>query len=154
MIRVVALAFCAIIFAFVLTHEASALRRGGGVHAGNVRGASFRGAYRGGLGAYRGYRATALGGRRYWSGGRRLYGYAGRPYWRYGAGTAALAGAYYYNYRGYSYRRSSAYGWNSAPGMTAETQLQADRGPGTCGTYFYWKDGHCNDARLKSSAAP
>jgi hypothetical protein len=122
MIRVAGLAFCAIIFSLVLTHEASALRRGAGVHAGNLRGASFRGVYRGGLRGYHGYRAAAWGGRRYWRGGGRSYGYAGRRYWRYGVGTAALGAA----------------------GMTANPHA-----PGTCGAYFYWKDGRCMDARLK-----
>jgi hypothetical protein len=129
MIKVVAFVFSATIFAFALTQEASALRRGG-IHAGDLRGGSFRGAYRGGLrvGDYRGYRAAGWGGRRYWNGGRRWYGYAGRPYWAYGA--AALAGAY------------------TGTG-TAQGAEQAERAPGTCGTYFYWKDRSCVDARGK-----
>jgi len=131
MIRVLAFAFCATTFALVLTHEASALRRGG-VHAGDLRGANFRGAYRGGLraGGYRGYRGR--------------YGYAGRPYRAYGA--AALAGAYAYNYPSYSYAymSPSPYGAIGATGTTA-----AAKTPGMCGTYFYWKGGSCVDARAK-----
>jgi hypothetical protein len=145
MIKVVAFVFSATIFAFALTQEASALRRGG-IHAGDLRGGSFRGAYRGGLrvGDYRGYRAAGWGGRRYWNGGRRWYGYAGRPYWAYGA--AALAGAYYnYPAYSYSYMSPSAYAGTG----TAQGAEQAERAPGTCGTYFYWKDGSCVDARGK-----
>ena len=148
MIRVVAFLFSATIFAFALTQDASALRRGG-IHAGDLRGGSFRGAYRGGIraGDYRGYRAAALGGRRYWNGGGRWYGYAGRPYWAYGA--AALAGAYYnYPAYSYSYMSPSAYAGTSALG-TAQGAEQAERAPGTCGTYFYWKGGNCVDARGK-----
>ena len=57
MIRVLAFLFSATIFAFALTQDASALRRGG-IHAGDLRGGSFRGAYRGGIraGGYRGNR--------------------------------------------------------------------------------------------------
>jgi hypothetical protein len=145
MIRVLAFAFCATTFALVLTHEASALRRGG-VHAGDLRGANFRGAYRGGLRGYRGYRgirAGVWGGRRYGA-GRRWYGYAGRPYRAYGA--AALAGAYAYNYPSYSYAymSPSPYSTIGATGTTA-----AAKTPGMCGTYFYWKGGSCVDARAK-----
>ena len=148
MIRVMAFLFSATIFAFALTQDASAQRRGG-IHAGDLRGGSLRGAYRGGIraGDYRGYRAAALGGRRYWNGGRRWYGYAGRPYWAYGA--AALAGAYYnYPAYSYSYMSSGAYAGTSAR-KRRKVQMQAERAPGTCGTYFYWKDGNCVDARGK-----
>jgi len=146
MIRVLAFAFCATTFALALTHEASALRRGG-VHAGDLRGVNFRGAYRGGLRAagYRGIRAGAWGDRRYWGAGRRWYGYAGgRPYRRYGA--AALAGAYAYNYPSYSYSYMgpSPYSATGAIGTTAATKA-----PGMCGTYFYWKGSSCVDARSK-----
>ena len=146
MIRVLAFAFCATTFALALTHEASALRHGG-VHAGDLRGVNFRGAYRGGLRAagYRGIRAGAWGDRRYWGAGRRWYGYAGgRPYRRYGA--AALAGAYAYNCPSYSYSYMgpSPYSATGAIGTTAATKA-----PGMCGTYFYWKGSSCVDARSK-----
>jgi hypothetical protein len=151
------------------------LRVGGGglrgFSAGGLRAGSI-GGYRGGLrvGNIRGYRAAAWGGRRYWGGPRRWYGY--------GAGIAALAGAYaysspyygyayspYYGYSGYPYYRRSAYynypaygysayyptyGYTSSMGgTTASAAVQQSEGPGTCGTYRYWKDGRCLDARAK-----
>ena len=97
MMRLLAIVFCATLFAGVLAHEASALR-GGGIRAGavGVRGVSV-GAYRGGLRARNlgGYRAAAWGGRRYWRGGR-WYGYGaglGYPANRY---RSAYSGAYGY----------------------------------------------------------
>jgi hypothetical protein len=146
--RLLTVAFSAALFAFLLAHEASA-QRAGGIQTGPLRDDSFRAVstavFRPGLRArgyrgYHGYRAAAWGGRRSWRGGRRWYGYAGRPYLRYGAGAAALAGAgaYYYNSPGYSQPRASG-----------STDVEAYRAPGTCGTYFYWKDGLCADARLK-----
>ena len=84
MIRVLALAFSATLFALLLAQEASA-RHGYGVYAGAVRAASvgtFHVALR--ASGYRGYRAAVWGSRRYWRGGR-SYRYAGRPYLRYGA---------------------------------------------------------------------
>lgn len=155
MIRLFALVFSAALFAFVLAHEASA-RRGVGVHAGafgagSVRGVSA-GAYRGGLRAssYRDYRVAGWRGGRYWSGGRRWYGY--------GAGVAPLAGAYYYSSPGYSYSYYNspgysytsgprAYGWAGAVDEETGAAPRGYRGPGTCGTYFYWKDGRCVDAQ-------
>ena len=144
MIRLLAIVFAATFFAVVLAEEASALR-GGGIRAGavGVRGVSA-GAYRGALrGRNLGYRAAAWGGRRYWRGGRR-YGY--------GVGLGALAGGYYgygYPYYGYSggYGYSSGMGTSDSSGSTAEKV--AATGPGMCGTYLYWKDGKCNDARAK-----
>ena len=162
MMRLLAIVFCATLFAGVLAHEASALR-GGGIRTGSVgvRGVSV-GAYRGALRARNlgGYRAAAWGGRRYWRGGR-WYGY--------GAGRAALAGGYYgyssygnpysgYSYSGYpAYRYrsaySGAYGYSSGMGTSgssgAATSTVAAAGAGMCGTYLYWKDGKCNDARAK-----
>ena len=152
MIRLLAIVFSATFFAVVLVQEASALR-GGGIRAGavGVRGVSA-GAYRGALrGRNLGYRAAAWGGRGYWRGGRRI---------GYGVGLGALAGGYYgygspyygYSYYGYpAYGYSSAYsggyGYSSSSGATAEKV--AAKGPGMCGTYLYWKDGKCNDARSK-----
>jgi hypothetical protein len=148
MIRAVTFACCATIFAFLLTQDASAARRGG-IHAASMGGASVRGAYRGGLAVngYRGYRGAAWAGRRYWSGDRRWYGYAGRRYWRYSAEPVALVGAYSYYYRDYSYRRPSVYGWSSASQVMQETYVKYNHAPGTCGTYYYWQDGRCLDAR-------
>jgi hypothetical protein len=159
MIRLLAFVFSATLFAFVTAQEASALR-GGGIHVGGggLRGA---GAYRGGLRGrnFSGYRAAAWGGRPYWRGARRWYGY--------GAGAAALAGAYYYNdpyyddasytdpYYSTAYRYRGAYagsyGYSSGTyGYSSGAAVEADAGsPGTCGTYRYWKDGRCVDARGK-----
>jgi hypothetical protein len=160
--KMLAFVFSATLFAVVLAQEASALR-GAGIRAGavGVRGVSV-GAYRGGLRARNvGYRAAALGGRRYW---RRGYGY--------GIGLGALAGGYYpyygyssyaspyygYSYSAYpAYRYRSAYsgGYGYSSGMAtsdssgAATAKVAATGPGMCGTYLYWKDGKCNDARSK-----
>ena len=166
MMKMLAFVFSVTIFAVILTQDASALR-GAGIRAGAVgaRGVSV-GAYRGGLRARNvGYRAAALGGRRHWRGGRR-YGY--------GAGLGALAGAaYYYNspYYGYSYASpyygyssyrypryrsayAGSYGYSSgvdASGSAGATAAKlAATGPGMCGTYLYWKNGKCNDARSKS----
>lgn len=163
MMRLLALVFCASLFSVVLAHEASALR-GGGIRAGGagLRGFSA-GAYRGGLRARNlaGNRAAAWGGRRPWA-GRRWYGY--------GAGLAALAGAYAYNdpyyddsyygspsysYSSYGYPAygssgaySGAYGYTSGTTGAATGEAEAV-GPGMCGTYRYWKDGRCTDARSK-----
>ena len=156
MMRLLAFVFSATLFSFVLAQEASALR-GGGIHVGGggLRGFSA-GAYRGGLRArnFNGYRAAAWGGRRSWRGARRWYGY--------GAGTAALAGAYYYNdpyyddaYYGDPYYSTGAYsgsyGYSSGTyGYSSAAAAEVDAGgPGTCGTYRYWKDGRCVDARGK-----
>jgi hypothetical protein len=154
MTRLLAFVFSAILFAVVLAHEAAALR-GRGVHVGgaNLRGFSA-GATRGGLRVrnFSGYRAAAWGGRRYWNGARRGYGY--------GAGLAALGGAYaYYNspYYGYSYSGYPAYGYSASNGYSSAsgTYGYSDSvateavGPGNCGTYRYWKDGRCTDARSK-----
>jgi hypothetical protein len=154
--RLLALVFSAalyaFLFAFFLAYEASA-QRVGGIQTGFLRDGSFRAVspavYRPGLRGrgyrgygYRGYRATAWGGRRYWRGGR-WYGYAARPYWRYGA--AARAGAYGYGY-GYGY---SNYSGSVDTATRTATREEPLRSPGTCGTYFYWKDDHCADARLK-----
>jgi hypothetical protein len=167
MTRLLAIVFSATFFAIVLAHEASALR-GVGIRAGavGVRGVSS-GAYHGALRARNlvGYRAAAWGGRRYWRGGR-----------RYGAGlaAAALAGGYYgyssydypdygysyysypsYRYRSARYRRaySGAYGYSSemrtSDSSGATAAKVAAPGPGMCGTYLYWKNGKCNDAREK-----
>ena len=43
---------------------------------------------------------------------------------------------------------SGAYAGTSAL-ETAQGADEAERAPGTCGTYFYWKDGNCVDARGK-----
>ena len=162
MMRLLAVVFCASLFAVVLAHEASALR-GGGIRAGGagLRGFSA-GAYRGaGVRNFAGNRGARWGGRRPW-GGRRWYGY--------GAGVAALAGAYAYNdaYEDDSYYGSPSYGYSSygypaygysgtysrGYGYTSETTGAAAGaveavGPGMCGTYRYWKDGRCSDARSK-----
>jgi hypothetical protein len=47
-----------------------------------------------------------------------------------------------YAYRDYTGTR--VYGWSSAPD---ETTVITTARPGNCGTYHYWKDGHCVDAR-------
>jgi hypothetical protein len=171
MMRLLAIVFSATFFAVVLAHEASALR-GVGFRAGavGVRGVSA-GAYRGALRAriLVGYRAAAGGGRRYWRRGR-WYGY--------GAGLAALAGGYYgyssygypdygypyygypaYRYRSARYRRvyPGAYGYSSGMGTSDSSDDSSGAtaakvkaaGPGLCGTYLYWKNGKCNDARAK-----
>jgi hypothetical protein len=161
MMRLLAFVFSATLFSFVLVQEASALRRGGiHVGGGGLRGFSG-GAYRGGLRArnFSGYRAAAWGGRRSWRGARRWYGY--------GAGVAALAGAYSYNdpyyddaydsdssyspAYGYTGAYSGSYGYSSGTyGYSSAAAAEADAGgPGTCGTYHYWKDGRCVDARGK-----
>jgi hypothetical protein len=142
MTKLLAFVCSAILAVVVFASEASALRAGGirtgglgvrGISAGGYRGA-WRGRHLGG------YRAAAWRGRPYWRGGRR-YGY--------GLGLAALGGAYY----GYGYYGSPAYGYSSTysdasfGAAAAETKVAA--GPGTCGTYLYWKDGKCNDARSK-----
>jgi|SRR6185295_5982670 hypothetical protein len=156
MMRLLAFVFSATLFSFVLAQEASALR-GGGIHVGGggLRGFSA-GAYRGGLRArnFNGYRAAAWGGRRSWRGARRWYGY--------GAGAAALAGAYYYNdpyyddaydnpTYGYTSAYSGSYGYSGGTyGYSSGAAAEADAGgPGTCGTYRYWKNGQCVDARGK-----
>jgi hypothetical protein len=159
MMKLLAVLFCAVLFASVLTEEASA-RRGGGlsVGGGGLRGFSG-GAYRGGLRTrtFDGYRAAAWGGPRYWRGGKRWYGY--------GAGIGALAGAYYYNAPYYDYSYSSypsysypaygysSYGYSGGTGTYAYSSVASAEedavGPGTCGTYRYWKDGRRVDARGK-----
>lgn len=162
--RLLAITFTVTLVTVVLSQEASALR-GAGIRAGavGVRGVSV-GGYRGALRARNvGYRAAGLGGRRYWRGGR-WYGY--------GAGLGLLAGAYYnspyygyssygypygYSYSGYPYRYRSAYSgaYGYSSGMATSdssgtaTAKVATAGPGMCGTYLYWKDGKCNDARSK-----
>jgi hypothetical protein len=158
MMRLLAVVSSATLIAFALAQEASAAR-GGGIRAGGagLRGVSA-GTYRGGLRARNlgGYRAAAWRGRPYWRGGR-WYGY--------GAGLGALAGAYYYNnpYRSYSYYGypaygysggySGAYGYSSGTSTTGSSEGKAEKvtatGPGLCGTYLYWKDGKCTDARAK-----
>ena len=154
------------LFTVVVAQEASALR-GAGIRAGGLgaRGVSV-GAYRGALrGRNVGYRAAALGGRRYWRGGR-WYGYgiglgalagAYNPY--YGYGYSSYGSPYYgysYGYPAYRYRSaySGTYGYSSAMAATSDssgaaTAKVAATGPGMCGTYLYWKDGKCNDARSK-----
>ena len=142
MTKLLAFVCSAILAVVVFASEASAIRAGG-IRAGGlgVRGISaggYRGAWRGRhLG---GYRAAAWRGRPYWRGGRR-YGY--------GLGLAALGGAYYgYGYYGYpAYGYGSTYTGASSGAPAAEANVAA--GPGTCGTYLYWKDGKCNDARSK-----
>ena len=142
MTKLLAFVCSAILAAIVFASEASAIRAGGiragglgarGIAVGGYRGA-LRGRYLGG------YRAAAWRGRPYWRGGRR-YGY--------GLGLAALGGAYYgYGYNGYpAYGYSSTYSAASSGATVAEAKVAA--GPGTCGTYLYWKDGKCNDARSK-----
>ena len=161
MMKMLAFVFSVTVFAIILAPDASALR-GAGIRAGGVgaRGVSV-GAYRGGLRARNvGYRAAALGGRRNWRGGRRWYGY--------GAGLGLLAGAYYsspyygysyaspyYGYYGYPrYRSGYAGGYGYASGVDTSGSSGATAakvtGPGMCGTYSYWKNGKCNDARSKS----
>jgi hypothetical protein len=101
-----------------------------------------------------------LGGRRDWR-GRRWYGY--------GVGLAALGGAYaaadpyddysYYGgspYYGYAYsgnpgyRSSYGYGGTGTYGYSSAAATDTElAGPGTCGTYRYFKDGRCVDARSK-----
>jgi hypothetical protein len=154
MARLLVFVFSAVLFAVVLAQEASA-RRGAGVRAGGVGvGGVSVGARRGALRARNvGYRSAAWGGRRYWRGGRR-YGY--------GIGLGALAGAYGYGYPyyGYSYYgyptyryRSGAYGYSSGMDTSGSSGATAAKvaatGPGMCGTYLYWKNGKCNDARAK-----
>ena len=145
MMRLLAVASSAALIAFVLAQEASAAR-GGGIRSGgaSLRGVSA-GSYRGGLRARNlgGYRAAAWRGRPYWRGGR----------W-YGYGVGALAGAYY-GYPAYRYRSgySGAYGYSSGMSTSESSEDTAAKatvtGPGLCGTYLYWKDGKCNDARAK-----
>jgi hypothetical protein len=158
MMKRLAVLFCAIVFAGMLTQDASARRGGGiGLGGGGLRGFSG-GAYRGGLRTrtFTGYRAAALGRRGYWRGGRRWYGY--------GAGIGALAGAYYYNdanyddsygndaYYGYPAYGYSSYGYSGdgdtygSSGVASQAEVLR---PGTCGTYRYWKDDRCIDARDK-----
>jgi hypothetical protein len=69
-----------------------------------------------------------------------------------------LAGGYYpyygYGYSSYGYggypAYAGGYGYSSGMGESgATTEKVAATGPGTCGTYLYWKDGKCNDARSK-----
>ena len=163
MMKLLAITFSAALVSVVLAQEASALRAGG-IRAGavGVRGVSV-GGYRGALRArnvgYRnvGYRAGGWAGRRIWRGGR-WYGY--------GAGLAALTGGYYgyssygypsygysYGYPANRYRSASGYGYSSGMATSdasgAATTKVAATGPGMCGTYLYWKDGKCNDARSK-----
>jgi hypothetical protein len=33
--------------------------------------------------------------------------------------------------------------------VTARTRIASAKRPGSCGTFMYWKDGRCNDARNK-----
>ena len=148
MARLLIFLFSAALFAVVVAQEASA-RRGAGIRAGGVgaRGVSV-GAHRGALRARNvGYRSAGVGGRRYWRGGRR-YGY--------GIGLGALAGAYGYGYPAYRYRSaySGAYGYSSGMDTSGSSGATAAKvaatGPGMCGTYLYWKNGKCNDARSKS----
>jgi len=75
-----------------------------------------------------------------------------------------LAGAYayndpyyddaYFNYGptyGYTGAYAGSYGYSSGTyGYSSAAAAEADAGgPGTCGTYRYWKDGRCIDARSK-----
>ena len=57
------------------------------------------------------------------------------------------------SYCGYRSAYSGAYGYSSGMGTSgsfgAATVKAAPSGPGMCGTYLYWKDGKCNDARTK-----
>jgi hypothetical protein len=156
MARLLIFLFSAALFAVVVAQEASA-RRGAGIRAGGgvgARGVSV-GAHRGALRARNvGYRSAGVGGRRYWRGGRR-YGY--------GIGLGAVAGAYgygypYYGYSSYGYpyryrRYSGAYGYSSGMATSGSSGAPAAKvaatGPGLCGTYLYWKNGKCNDARAK-----
>jgi len=160
MMKLLAITFSATLVTAVLAQEASALRAGG-IRAGavGVRGVSV-GGYRGALRARNvGYRAGGWAGRRIWRGGR-WYGY--------GAGLAALTGGYYgyssygypsygyaYGYPAYRYRSAYSGGYGYSSGMAtsdssdAATAKVAATGPGMCGTYLYWKDGKCNDARSK-----
>jgi hypothetical protein len=155
MTKLLAVLFCAIVFAGMLTQDVSA-RRGGGISVGGggVRGFSG-GAYRGGLRTrtFSGYQAAALGRRGYWRGGRRWFGY--------GAGIGALGGAYYYNDPDYDYSYSygypaygySSYGYSGGGDTNGYSGVASDEGavvgPGNCGTYRYWKDDRCVDARGK-----
>lgn len=145
MARLLIFLFSAALFAVVVAQEASA-RRGAGIRAGGgvgARGVSV-GAHRGALRARNvGYRSAGVGGRRYWRGGRR-YGY--------GIGLGAVAGAYGYGYPYYgygypAYRYSSGMATSGSSGAPAAKV--AATGPGLCGTYLYWKNGKCNDARAK-----
>src|SRR5215510_8743038 len=141
MTRLLAFLFSATLFAAILAHDASA-RRGGGFHAGGGGLRNFSGGvYRGGLRRnVNGYRAANWGGRRYWRG--RSYGY--------GAGIAALAGAYAYSDPYYSYYSSPSYGYSGigSYGYSSAAVDEAEAaGAGMCGTYRYWKDGRCVDAR-------
>ena len=38
-------------------------------------------------------------------------------------------------------------------GVVSVTAMAAS-GPGECGEYKYWHDGHCTDARMKPSSTP
>ena len=149
-IRVLAFAFCATTFALVLTHEASALRRGGEFTPAISEVPTFEARSRrrftrwrlsrlsrhpcGGMG-----RPSLLGRRQtlvwvcrtavsaVWRGGVRL----GR--------TPTIDPSYSYSYMG-----PSQYSATGAIGTTAATKA-----PGMCGTYFYWKGSSCVDARSK-----
>jgi hypothetical protein len=39
------------------------------------------------------------------------------------------------------------YGWRSAPPVSTETTVITTARPGNCGTYHYWHEGRCVDAR-------
>jgi hypothetical protein len=145
MTKVLVFVFSMALFGIVLAQEASALR-GAGIRAGGVGVGGYRGALRA---RNVGYRAGAWGGRRNWRGGRAL---------GYGVGLGVLAGGYYpyygYGYSSYGYggypAYAGGYGYSSGMGESgATTEKVAATGPGTCGTYLYWKDGKCNDARSK-----
>ena len=176
MIRLLAFVFSATLFAFVLAQEASALR-GRGIHVGGGGIGAYRGGLR--TRNFSGYRAAAWGGRpwrgaRRWYGyGAGVaalagaYAYYNDPYYddayysssyyspAYGytspyAGTYGYASPYAATY-GYASPYATTYGYSSGTyGYSSAAAVEADAGgPGSCGTYRYWKDGRCVDARGK-----
>ena len=138
MMRLLAIVFSATLFAVVLAHEASALR-GGGIRAGAVVCEASR------------LEPTVAG----YAPGTLVA--IGRPHGEddviggvvvgmgHGAGLGYPANRYRSAYSG-AYGYSSGMGTSGASGATATV---AAAGPGMCGTYLYWKDGKCNDARAK-----
>jgi hypothetical protein len=71
------------------------------------------------------------------------YGYSAAPYYGYAPRRTV------YGYRGgYVAPRVYGYAAPAAPAPRTEVQIPV-REPGNCGTYFYWKDGRCVDARMK-----
>lgn len=90
---------------------------------------------------YYGY-APAYG----YSYGPRVYGYAstGPRVYRYRYLTAPRV-------YGYRYTTPRVYGYAAMTAPAAPAAAETVRGPGRCETFFYWKDGRCMDARLKST---